>query len=150
MDAHDPISEPTLLRPETAHLELTRSALSGRLSEEDALRWMVLSHTHEIHIRVDSVDGNWQRHEYNGAVVLHALTQRGVADVISQLWCQSKQLSDGPEDVRNSYVHWYWQYNTQVPYEIWECVPDLLRPHVAELRDRLSQDSRVVAIVPEN
>jgi hypothetical protein len=69
--------------------ELLRNAIRGGLSEEDALLWMVLLHTHEIHLQPGTLE------DLNGenVVVLSPDTQRGAAAVIAALWRKRSDLS---------------------------------------------------------
>lgn len=140
------------LNPRNAHFELVRNSLKAGLAESDALLWMVLLHTHEIHVRADFVEKPWRDHQEGGAVVFPALTQRGVAAVVAKLWLETKlkKKSQGKAEPRTNYIHWYWEYNTRVPYEIVEQVPAGLRPRLEELRAILEQDPRVFAVVPED
>jgi hypothetical protein len=141
----------TPLHTETAHVDLVREALGGRLTEEDALLWMVLLHTHQIHIRANFVDEAWRRHERNRIVTLSAHTQRGVAAVIAELWREIRQKrTRPPEEPRTRYEHWYWEFNTRVPYEVVESIPAELLPRLQELRNQLAHDPRVVDIVPDD
>jgi hypothetical protein len=64
-----------------AREELWRDAIPDGLSEEDALLWMALLHTHEIHLRSGTLEGL-----NGGGVVLPADTRRGVAAVIAASW----------------------------------------------------------------
>jgi hypothetical protein len=138
-----------LLRPSTAHSELLQSATGGRLTEQDALLWMVLLHTHQIHIVPEAVEVRWSKHEQRGMVVLAPHTQRGVACAIASIWAKLKQKRNKSQDERCHYIYWYWQYNTRVPYEISEDIPEQLRPRLEELRAMLTQDPRVLAVIPE-
>jgi hypothetical protein len=138
-----------LLTPATAHTDLLRTALGGKLTEEDALLWMVLFHTHEIHLLAAAVDESWNRHAKDGVVKLAAHTQRGVAEVVAELWAEIKTKRGRDVDPRSAYTYWYWQYNRSGPYETMESVPVELRQRLEELRSRLAQDPRVVAVTPE-
>src|SRR5438046_2116561 len=94
---------------ESAHEDLLRGVLREPLTEADALLWMVLLHTHTIRLRPGAVR-EWRGEEAAGPVELAAQTQRGVASVMAALWPDRS-------DERANYIYWYWQYNTQVPYE---------------------------------
>ena len=141
----------SLLRPDTAHEELVRTAANGRLTEEDALVWMVLLHTHEMHLQTDAVCDSWRSHTADGHAILAAHTQRGVAAVIASLWKVMKGKRGRPsDDQRSDYAYWYGQYNTRVPYEVIDSVPADLLHRLQELRDLLARDPRVIAVVPED
>jgi hypothetical protein len=102
---------------------------------------MVLLHTHAIHLRLDAIAGA------NGLPSsFAALTQRGAAEVVANVWSELKPQ----QDQRSKYVYWYWQYNTQTPYEVLEDVPDAVLPRLVELRDALARDPRVARVEPEN
>jgi hypothetical protein len=131
---------PTL---ETAHEELLRSVLRGPLTEEDALLWMVLLHTHAIHLRPGTILEGCGNNGTDGPIVLPPETQRGVASVMAALW-------PNRSDERADYIYWYWQYNTRVPYEVLSDVPADLMPRLLKLRDLLAQDPRVAAVVEDD
>jgi hypothetical protein len=131
---------PTLTR-QTIHQVLLKSCLGDRLSESDALLWMVLLHTHTIHVRADAIAGA-------NAIPpsFPALTQRGAAEIVARVWSEMK-----PQQVeRANYVYWYQQFNTQTPYEVIEDVPEALLPRLVELRDTLMRDSRVASVEAED
>jgi hypothetical protein len=140
----------SLLRVKSAHKDLVASALDGPLVEEDALAWMVLLHTHVIRLRAEAVEAKWRGDQEAGTVILEPDTQRGVAAVVAKLW---KQTHPGaprlPKADRANYVYWYWEFNTKVPYECWEDVPEELKPKLIELRDRLARNPHVVAVIPD-
>ena len=140
----------SLLLWETAHTELARAAMEGRLNEEDALVWMVLLHTHEIHLHGRSTEDALRRHERNGVVSLSAHTQRGVAAAIAELWAEIKhKRGQHSGDQRTRYEHWYWEFNTR-GYESVENIPARMKSRLEELRVLLTQDPRVVAVVPDS
>lgn len=125
---------------QTVPRELLGSVLKGRLTEDDALLWMVLLHTHAIHLRpilqsVNGVPGSGE--------VLPAETQRGAAEVIAELWPDR-------HDERADPSYWYWQFNVRTPYELLNEVPRELRARLLQLRDLLAQDPRVAAVVEED
>jgi hypothetical protein len=129
------------LTKENIHRELVRSCVAGRLTEADALVWMVLLHTHTIRLQPGVVTG-----ADPGLTEFPALTQRGAAAVVADLWADLKDRQDKCSD----YTYWYHQYNSQVPYEVIEDVPDSLQPRLAELREGLARDSRVASVAPED
>ena len=127
----------------TARIELLRSVLPSPLTEEDALLWMVLLHTHEIHLRPSVLSSRRNGEQVEETVVLPAETQRGAASVIAALWPNRK-------DERANYVYWYWQYNTRTPYEVLDAVPEDQRTRLFKLRNLLASDPRIAAIVEED
>jgi hypothetical protein len=141
----------TKLSASNAHLDLVRRATSGSLTEEDALVWMVLLHTHQIRIKAEFVDDSWRRHERNGVVSLSPHTQRGVAAVIAELWTEIKhKRKRSVDDPRNSYCTWYYEFNFRVPYETIEAIPASLLERLEQLRSLLVQDARVIAVIPDD
>jgi hypothetical protein len=129
----------TLTR-ETLHQKLLKDSISGKPTEADTLLWMVLLHTHQIHLRPEVVAG------VNGAILdFPAITQRHAAEVAAQLW---KELYPADRE-KADYTYWYWRYNTETPYEVVEDIPDALRPRLLQLRDLLGRDSRIAAVTPE-
>ena len=127
---------------ETAPEELVRSAIQEPLTDETALSWMVLLHTHEIHFRAGTLlddDGT----SNSETVIIAALTQRGVAHVVAALW------PDRTDKDRCDYVHWYWEFNVKGPYEVLSDVPQDRLESVLRLRDILAKDPRVLAVVEE-
>jgi hypothetical protein len=137
------------LTPATAHVDLLRTALGGNLTEKDALLWMVLLHTHDIYLSVAVVDDAWKHHAKDGIVKLSPHTQRGVAAAIAELWTEIKTKRGRDLGPRSDYTFWYSQYTTLVPYETVEDIPVDSRHRLEELRSRLAQDARIVAVNPE-
>ena len=128
------------MKRETATEELLQNTIQGGLTEEDALLWMALLHTHEIHLLPGTLDDLSDRN----ALVLPAETQRGAATLIAALW---RKRSD-PQ--RTNYVYWYGEYNRRTPYEL---LSDASPPHherIQQLRETLARDRRVVDIRPED
>ncbi len=105
------------------------------MTEDEALLWMVLLHTHAVHLRPGVVADE--------PVILHPETQRGAAQVIADLW-------PNREDERAGYIFWYSLYNTRTPFEVLEAVPRDLMPQLVRLRNTLAQDPRVAAVVEED
>jgi hypothetical protein len=120
--------------------ELLRNAIRGGLTEEDALLWMALLHTHEIHLRPGTVEDL----KGNGTQVLAADTQRGAAEVVAALW---RKRSDSE---RSNYTYWYVEYNRRLHYEVFEDVPPPHRERIRQFREALTRDDRVLAVRPEN
>jgi hypothetical protein len=127
----------------TAHRELFRDVTPRNLTEEDALLWMVLLHTHQIHLRSDVLADGSAESQTGKTTVLPAVTQRVAADVIASLWPEQ-------QDERSRYLYWYSLYNARVPYEVFSDVPPELRLRVSKFRDLIAQDPRVVAVVEED
>jgi hypothetical protein len=123
----------------TAREELLRSAIQGGLSEEDALLWMALLHTHEIHLRPGALD---DLDDANG-VVLPSDTRRGVAAVIAALWRKHA------DPLRTGYVYWYNAYGQRTPYEMFESAPPAHQERIRQFRELLERDERVSEIRPE-
>lgn len=138
------------LSADNAHLELTRSAALGRLTEPDALLWMVLLHTHEIRVHSSAIAGVIPSPTTPEIVRLPALTQNGVATVAAQLWGEIKKKRGRPADDRSAPSYWYWKYNTEARYEFINDVPQPLHDRLFEFRDRLKTDPRVVDVLPED
>ncbi len=131
----------TTLARDTVHRDLLRDCLAEGLSEGDALLAMVLLHTHAIDLHPGAVAGG------NGTPsALPALTQRDAAEVIAALWADLRPSHDAEATT----AYWYRQYNIQTPYEVFDDVPDSLKPRLIELRDRLARDPRVAAVVAED
>jgi hypothetical protein len=139
-----------LLTKETAHENLLRDAIHGRFTEAEAQLWMILLHTHAIHLRAGSVeDGNHA--PLHGSIILPAQTQRGAAQVIASLWREkSKRKKPGGEDERQNYVYWYHQYNLKTPYEVASDIPEALTSRLSDFRGQLAQDPRILAIASED
>jgi hypothetical protein len=129
------------LTKDNIHRELVGACTAGRLTEADALLWMVLLHTHELHLQPGVMEG-----ADPSLTVVPALTQRGAAAVVADLWADL----EGRQDRRSDYTYWYHQYNSRVPYEVVIDVPESLRPRLIELREALARDSRVASVTPED
>jgi hypothetical protein len=102
---------------------------------------MALLHTHEIRLRPGVVVDDGQ-----DLTTFPALTQRGAAAVLADLWADLKDGHDG----RLDYAYWYFQYNRRTPYEVGSAVPDTLRARLIELREALSRDPRVASLAEED
>jgi hypothetical protein len=124
---------------ETARVELLQYAIQGGLTEEDALLWMALLHTHEIHLPPGTLE------DLNGrdAVVLPAETRRGAAGVMAALW---RKRSD---PLRTNYLYWYNEYGRRTPYELFDNAPPPHQERIRQFRDALARDRRVLEIRPE-
>lgn len=131
------------LTKENAHAELLRSVLPRPLTEEDALLWMVLLHTHVIHLRSGVLTIHRENGQTEEITVLPPHTQRGVASAIAALWPDRT-------DERANYVYWYFEYNTRTPYEALDVVPEEQRTRLLELRCLLASDPRIAAIVEDD
>jgi hypothetical protein len=127
----------TQLTIDTIHAELVGNALDGKLSEEDAFMWMVLLHTHEIHLRPGVLA------DRPAVCCLAALTQRHAASVIAELW------PDRKDSQRTEYVYWYVSYCGRMPQVLSALPPEML-PRLFALHDALSADPRVTAVVEED
>ncbi len=125
------------------HKELLSDVTKGQLTEEDALSWMILLHTHEIHMHLGSLANGFNDESESTMKVLPAETQRSVAKIVAAVW------PDRSDRVRCDYTYWYWLYNTQTPYEDLGDVPKDRLARVLKLRDALAQDPRVAAVVEE-
>ena len=124
----------------TVREELLRNAIRDALSEEDALLWMALLHTHEIHLR----PGILEDLNVGSVAILPPDTRRGVAAVIAALW---RKRSD---PVRTNYLYWYNQYGQRTPYELFESAPAAHQERIRQFREALLADDRVVDIRPED
>ena len=129
----------------TAHEKLLREALGAelqKLSEDQALAWMILFHTHEIRLKpgvhLEDVDARLE------PIVLHADTQRGVAETIAAVW------PDRSGADRTSYAWWYWTYNTKTPFELPDDVPQEWRERVERVRNTLRGHPFVSEVAPED
>lgn len=127
----------------TAKQELLRRVTQGRLTEDDALSWMVLLHTHQIQLQPGALENDSPEGMGAGGLVLPAETQRGAAAVIASLW-------HNREDERAGYTYWYWQYNTRTPYEVLADVPQERLARVLELGEALAREPDVASVVAED
>ena len=112
--------------------ELLGTILKQPFSEEDALVWMILLHTHQIYLQDRS------RPETH----LAALTQRGAAEVVAHFWPDRS-------DERSNYWYWYRLYNTKTPFEDLSQVPPNLMARLVQFRDLLAKNPQIQAIVEE-
>lgn len=116
-------------------VDVLKNILIPPFSEKDALDWMVILHTHAIHIHAMAHDAEQS--------ILAPLTQRGAAEVIAALWTDRN-------DERSNYVYWYWQFNTHTPYEVLASVPPELLPGLHEKLARLRQAPFVETVVEDD
>ena len=124
----------------TARKQLLRNAIQGAISEDDALLWMALLHTHEIHLR----PGTLEDLDSSDVVVLPPDTRRCVASVIAALW---RKRAD---PLRTNYIYWYNQYGQRTPYELLESAPPAHQERIRHFREALMRDDRVVDVRPED
>jgi hypothetical protein len=118
------------------HTELLRGVISGQLTQEDALLWMVLIHTHKIQLRSPMLT------DAHGVTTLAPATQRQAASVIAALW--PDRASQQAE-----YTFWYREYQLKTPYEDISEVPPHQLARLVQLRAALLQDPRVASVVEE-
>src|SRR5216683_865871 len=121
-----PATMRVIMTKPTAKQELLRRLTNGRLTEDDALNWMILLHTHQIHLQPGTLADLSANGGSGEGPVLAAETQRGAAEVIASLWPDRA-------DERANYVYWYRQYNTRTPHEVLENVPQDRLTRVLEL-----------------
>lgn len=122
------------------HVDVLKEILIPPFGEADALGWMVILHTHAIHLRPE----NLEDHEaQRGPEILSPLTQRGAAEVMAALW---------PDrfNERSNYLYWYWQFNSRTPYEDLASVPPDLVPALQEKLARLRQAPRVESVMADH
>jgi hypothetical protein len=131
------------MEKETAKLELLRRATNGKLTERDALAWMILLHTHQIRFRPGVLTTVTTNGNGEIGMVLSADTHHGVAHIIAALWPDR-------EDERAKSGYWYWQYNSLTPYELMEDVPQGWFARVQELRQILERLPEVEEVVVED
>jgi hypothetical protein len=117
-----------------AHRELLRDVIGEQLTEEDALLWLVLIHTHEIHLRVPMLG------DAPGVTTLAPATQRHAASVIATLWPDRASQ-------QAAYTFWYREYQLKTPYEDISEVPPHQLARLVQLREALLQDPRVASVV---
>jgi len=123
---------------ETVHEALLRANLTAPMTAEDALLWMALLHTHEIHFREPLL------RDRPTVTHLAPITSRHAADVMAALWRGRKRAERGTSSF------WYHEYNEKAGYQIVDNIsPDRLH-RLQELRDQLATDPRILRIVPED
>ncbi len=105
--------------------EIIEQLLGASPHDDDALALVVVLHTH----RIRTVNGT-----------LEALTQRGAAAAVADAW------PDRSDTERTNYVHWYWRFNTETPFETLADVTEAWRPRIEATRERLAAAATVVAV----
>lgn len=86
--------------------------LGSCFTEEDALAFMILMHTHFIELEAMPFD------DAPGVSNIHALTQRSAAEVLAKIWHDRTDLE------RTVYMYWYFKYTTEAPFEVVEDVSE--------------------------
>lgn len=122
---------------EHAHRDLMASVLTEPLTEEDALLWMTLLHTHEIQLVEPLLD------DCPGMTTLAAITQRHTADIIADLW------PDRQDRERTNYVYWYHTWLITRPAEFLDEVKESDLSRLLQLREQLMREPRIKAVVEE-
>jgi hypothetical protein len=130
------------MKKATAKEELLRRVIGGGLTEDDALSWMILLHTHQIRLEPGTLDGDQGAAHAGEPPALGAETQRGAAKVVAALWPDRN-------DRRADYAYWYSQYNTRTPYEVLSDVPQDRLARVLDFRRALAAEPQVAAVVEE-
>jgi hypothetical protein len=125
------------MRLDTFLEELLKPAIQKPLTEETALHWMILLHTHRIILSSPLLE------DCPNVVCVRGLTQRGAAKLIAALWPDRN-------DIRATYEHWYWEFNTKGPCEMMDDVSDSVRDAILALRLRLLENPRVADVVEED
>jgi hypothetical protein len=123
-----------------AHVELLKQIFSEfKVSDKDALLWMLLLHTFSICVESGVVI------DEAGAEVakLNPLTQRDAAMVIAQLW------PDRSDQVRTSYDYWYRRFTEDIAAETLDALAIEYRNKVEELKKQLLVDSRIAHLIEE-
>ncbi len=120
--------------------ELVTSILKQPFSEEDALVWMILFHTHQICLQ-NSTNGTQGTDHLETR--LAPLTQRAAGEVIAHFWPDRS-------DKRANYYYWYWLYNTKTPFEDLSQVPPNLLTRLNQFRNLLAKDPQVRAVVEDD
>jgi hypothetical protein len=110
---------------------LLEGILSQPFSEEDALVWMILLHTHQFCLQNGTSE-----------TCLAALTQRSAAEVIAHFWPDRS-------DRRSDYSYWYALYNRRGAFEDLTQVPSSLLAGLVQCRDRLAKNPQIRAIVED-
>lgn len=78
---------------------LITQSLRDVRDEEELLHWMLLIHTHEIHLKEAVIEDS------PGRLMLPGATQRYAADIISSIWPE--------QDERRSGNYWYRRFQLQ-------------------------------------
>jgi hypothetical protein len=120
---------------ETVHEELIRANLDGTLTTEDALLWMALLHTHEIHFRLSLLS------DRPSVMSVAPITRNEVAEVMAALWRGRKNVE------RASSTFWLHEYAEKAGWECIEDIPAEKANRLQELRDQLATDPRILKVV---
>lgn len=127
---------------ETGHKKLLSDVIKAPLAEEDGLAWMILLHTHEIHVRSQPLADD-AFNEPREVTILAPETQRGAAQIVAALW------PDETDAKHRDPSYWYRKYNTSGSYEALEDVPEDLRQRVLRVRELLAQHPCIVLVAEE-
>ena len=124
------------MRTDTLHANLLRAVIHEPLTEEEALLWMVLLHSHRVQLRLPLAA------DAPGITEFAALTLRGAAATVAALWPDRG-------DERASYLYWYWAWNSNPFPETVSDMPAELRRRVMQLRDRIAAHPDVADVSAE-
>src|SRR5215472_1653804 len=114
--------------------QLLRNHVLNSKDEDELLTWMLLLHTHEIHLlRPCLVDAP-------GLDVLQPATQRSAADAVAGTW------GDREDRERTSYRYWYRMYQLMKSYERTKELSLEELDKLRRLRERLESDPLVKAV----
>jgi hypothetical protein len=123
-------------RINSIHREIIQGHVSDRADADEMLLWMVLLHTHTIHLKTACLD------DAPGVAIVQPLTQRASAAIIADLW------SDRSDREKTSAEYWYRVYQLTAPYETIGDVPKDRADRIELLRQALQVEPLVSAVVP--
>jgi hypothetical protein len=126
------------MKIEDVHARLAIEILHSHVNEDDALALMILFHTHRIRLNAPVLD------DRPGITEIAAITQRHAAEVMAAAW------PDRDDSHRTDRLYWYYQFNSQTPYEVVDDVPRDWMIRVQRMRDNLSNVPMIRAIEPDD
>jgi hypothetical protein len=91
------------IKLESVYEHLLRGHVFDDRDEEEFLLWMLLLHTHEIHLRTACIE------DAPGLLIIKPATQRAAADAVAEMW------GDRRDSERTSYRYWYRMYQLKSP-----------------------------------
>jgi len=119
------------------HRELIQNHVSNRSDSDELLLWMVLLHTHTMHLKTACLA------DAPGVTAIHPITQRSTAIVAADLWANRNDRE------KTSPEFWYRVYQIDSPWETMSSVPTDKAAKIGLLRQRLETEPLVKAVLPD-
>lgn len=125
------------MNSETMYVELAKCALGESPSDQDALCFAILVHTHHVYMKRPFED----RPDVSE---MCAITRADAAESLATFW------PDVMDFQRKNFHYWLERYATETPYEVVDDIPVPELERVLHLRSKLLNHPEILDIQPED